>query len=238
MFNLIANTDIARARKSFSNGLSSYVQANCQCTITSDGLYRVYRPPNKTVANDGNTMWGGLVLKPMDVDSSSLVKTHRYVIEFEVKGKSSNAVADINWNNNVGWNGGGLTPSPSDVVHNGSTFGTNFQSDDWITFYYAWTINDEVYKVCTSSYSSFVQGNTYLSYNGFKFGFGYSSTGSLGTDLYFKNFRMYDITNQVIKSNIQKQGIINSTNFIEVENVDKFSIFKSQEFIGNEIIED
>ena len=132
----------------------------------------------------------------------------------------------------------GLTPSPSNVVHNGSTFGANFQSDDWITFYYAWTITDDVYKVCTSSYSSFVQGNTYLSYNGFKFGFGYSSTGSLGTDLYFKNFRMYDITNQINNPIIQKFGIINPTNFVEVENVNKTTIQKSQEFIGNKIIED
>lgn len=237
MVNLIAKTDIARVRKSFTDGLSSYVQANCQCTLTSDGLYRVYRPPNKTQSADGNTMWGGLVLKPMDLDSSVFTKYHRYIIEFEVKGKSSNAVVDINWNNNVGWNGGGLTPTPSDVVNNASVFGTDFQSDNWITFYYIWTINDDIYKVCTSSYSSFVQGNTYLSYSGFKFGFGYSSTGSMGTDLYFKNFRMYDITNQIVKSNIQQQGVINSTNFVEVENVDKFSIFKSQEMIGG-IIED
>jgi hypothetical protein len=238
MFNLITKTDIARARKSFSDGLSAYTQTNCQCSITSDGLYRIYRPANKTVANDGNSMWGGLVLKPMDLDSSVFTKYHRYMIKFEVKGKTSNAVADISWNNLVGWNGGGLTPYPSDVVHNGSVFGTNFQSDNWITFYYMWTINDDIYKVCTSSYSSFVQGNTYLSYNGFKFGFNYTSTGSMGTDLYFKNFRLYDITNQIINPIIQKFGIINPSNFVEVENIDKINVSKSQEMIGNQIFED
>lgn len=177
---------------------------------------------------------GGLVLKPMSVDSNSLIKGHRYVIMFEIKGQSSNNAMDVNWNNNVGWNGGGLTPQPSNVVIN-RVVDTNFKTDDWSTFSYAWTINDDVYKVCTSSYAGFVQGNTYLSYDGFKFGFGYTSTGSLGTDLYLKNFRMYDITNSIKNTIIQKVGIANPSNF--VEDVQTLSLYKDQEIVANEIIE-
>lgn len=215
MYNLIEKTDFARAKNSFTDGLSLYTQTNCSCTLEK-GIYKIYRPANKTTSDDGNTMWGGLVLKPYRIDADILQKYHRYVIKFEVKGKSSNNVAETSWNNQVGWNGGGLTPTPSDVVTNKTDFGTDFQSDDWMTFSYAWTINDDVYKVCTSSYSSFVQGETYISYRDFKFGFVYTNTGAMGTELYLKNFRMYDITDSRKNNSIvTKLGVINPINIVE-----------------------
>ena len=51
----------AYVRKQFINGLSSYVQPNCQVTLTNDG-YRIYRPPNVNPTNNGSTMWGGLII--------------------------------------------------------------------------------------------------------------------------------------------------------------------------------
>lgn len=231
--NLIQKIEDALNNKSFTDGLSAYTQANCQVTITDDKLYRIYRPANLTPSTDGNTMWGGLVLKPMAAGIMTIEKGHRYEIKFDVKGKTSNNVHDISWSNNVGWSGGGLTPYPSNVIAN--SIPSEWQSDDWFTFFYQFTVNDDVYKVCTSSYSSFVEGNTYLSYNGFKFGFGYSSTGTLGTELYLRNFRMYDITTKPDNIKFKKEGII-ITDFI-TESAGFASIKESNEYYTNEIIE-
>lgn len=54
--NIIMATDVARAKNSFTSGLASYTQANCQVTI-SNGLVRIYRTPN--IASSSKTQWGG-----------------------------------------------------------------------------------------------------------------------------------------------------------------------------------
>lgn len=234
--NIIMATDMARAKNSFTSGLASYTQANCQVTI-SNGLVRIYRTPN--IASSSKTQWGGVILRPYNINNTNvLTKTHRYVIKFEVKGFSDSAIGDsLYWSNNAGWTGGGLMPSPSNVTTNGTLFSSSsFNFSDWVTFSYAWTINDDVYKVCTSSYSSFVQGETYLSYKDFKFGFGYTNTGTNGTELYLKNFRMYDITDSIKNPIITKFGIVNPSNF--VEDVQTLSLYKDQEIVANEIYED
>ena len=102
MSNLIFKSQEALLNKTFANGLSSYTQSHCQCTLTADG-YRIYRTPNKLYPGDGSIMWGGLVLKPHSSSIMQLVKGHTYVIMFHIKGKSSNAADDIGWSNNVGW---------------------------------------------------------------------------------------------------------------------------------------
>lgn len=220
--NLAYNAQVGIATKTFIAPLSSYTQSNCQVTLTDSG-YRIYRPPNLTQSANGNTMWGGLVLR---YPNPPFIKGHTYIITFKVRGQSSNGVAgEMNWSNNCGWGGGGLSPSPSNVSYSGLP--TNFQSTDWYPIFYKWTINDEIYKVCTNSYSSFVQGNTYPSYRDFKFGFGYTSTGELGTDIYINNIGLYDITdgqkisltktgqlkvNDTIEENINKASFMNSTN--------------------------
>ena len=204
MENLIFKTEEARINKSFGNGLSAYTQPHCQVTLTDDG-YRIYRTPNKTVSGDGSVMWGGLVLKPVAAGVCTFVKGHTYVIAFHIKGKSSNGASDYGWSNQVGWGGGGLTPAPSNAeAYNPVVSNFNGEGDFW----YKWTMNDDLYKVCTSSYSGFTAGNTYLSYAGFKFGFGYWDTGSMGTDLYITNIRMYDITDNPSFS-IPKNGVVN-----------------------------
>lgn len=232
MDNIISKCNDALWNKTFTDGLSAFTQSNCQVTLTDTG-YRIYRPPNLTVSGNGNTMWGGFVFKPFNANSNALVKSHTYIVAFEVKGKTSNAVSDIGWHNNVGWDGGGLTPSPSNVVI--TSIGANWTSDDWFPFQYRFTINDDIYKVCTSSYSSFVAGTTYLSYRDFKFGFGYTDTGSMGTDLYLKNFKLYDITTKTNSINISKQGVFQAGNF--TENVGNASIKVDNDFYGSRFYE-
>ena len=215
--------------KTYIAPLANYTQTNCQVTLTDEG-YRIYRPPNLTVSANGNTMWGGFVLRFME---PPFIKGHTYIIEFNVKGKTSNAVSDVNWSNNCGWSGGGLNASPSNISHNAP--GANWQSDVWFPFYYKWTINDDVYKVCTNSYSSFVQGTTYPSYRDFKFGFGYTDTGSLGTDLYINNVRLYDLTinNEL---SINKQGQFINNGIIEM-NKEQTSFMSGRDIITNQIYE-
>ena len=223
--NILFDVETALLNKTFSNGLSSYTQTNCKVTLTNDG-YRIYRAPNLTTSADGNTMWGGLRLQ----NQGWLEKGHTYIILFNVKGQTSNAVTSIGWTNQMGWSGGGLDPKPSNVSY--SMVGSNFNGEKLC--YYKFTVNDDIYKVCTSSYSSFVAGTTYLSYNHFMFGFGYSSTGTLGTDLYLTNFRMYDITNL-------KNGKFNKTSVLEcisiIEGNSNFSIGKCGEIRMDDIIE-
>lgn len=231
--NILAKTNLAIYNKTWTDGLSSYTQSNCQCTLTDQG-YRIYRPPNLTVSANGNTMWGGFVFKPFNADANALVKGHTYIVAFEVKGKTSNAPSDgFGWHNNVGWDGGGLNPSPSNVVAN--NISANFNSDNWVTVSYKFTINDDIVKTCTSSYSSFVAGTQYISYRDFKFGFGYTDTGTMGTDLYIRNLRMYDITTKPNNFKILKQGIITTDYF--VENKGNASLKVDGDFYANNIYE-
>ncbi len=210
--NIIAKCNDALWDKTFAYGLASYTQSNCQVTLTDDG-YRIYRPANLVYPDCGNTVWGGLVLKPFNADSNALQKNHSYILRFELKGKTSNNVSDIYFTNQAGWGGGGLDPQPTNVQY--TPIGTNWTSDEWVTFQYRFTITDDIYKVCTRTYSIFVEGETYLSYRDFKFGFGYTSTGEMGTDLYLRNFKLYDITTPSASHHVTKQGLVTADNFTE-----------------------
>lgn len=228
--NLLEATNTSLTRKSMGSGLSSYTQSNCSVTLTDNG-YRIYRAPNLTPSTDGNTMWGGLVIKPYDIYGRDiLVKGHTYILKFRVSGQSSND-PEFYWTNQCGWGGGGLEPEPSDVSYQMTP--SNFQGE--MECFYKWTINDDVWKVCTSSYSVFVAGNTYLSYRDFKYGFNYTNTGSLGTDLYITDIRMYDITAGNVPVKISTKGVCYG-NLIE-ENFDKVSFNQGNEVFAKQFIE-
>lgn len=219
--------------KKMVNPLSSHTQSNCQITLTDDG-YRIYRPPNITFSSSDSstrTMWGGFVMRFPD---TPFIKGHRYIINFEVKGKTSQIPSDTYWTNNAGWGGHGLDPAPSDVAI--KNLPAEYNSDEWFLFSYAWTINDEIYKTCTSSYLSFVEGTAYNSYRDFKFGFTYQNTGTLGTDLYIKNVRMYDITT-TSKVWLSKNGIMNADSFWETLSKQNVAIHKNGEITANQFYE-
>ena len=213
--NLLAKTNAAIVNQVLGYGVARVQQTNCQCTLTNNG-FRIYRPAN--ISASSQNQWGGFVVKPFDVNNQDvLYKGHTYIIKWHVKGKSSNAGTDIGWSNRCGWGGGGLMPSPSSVSY--KTTPANFDGE--MDCFYKWTINDDVYKVCTSSYSVFVQGETYLSYRDFKFGFTYTDTGEMGTDIYVTNVRLYDVTANNQKVNITTSGILNGDlmegNYTDVE---------------------
>ena len=221
--------------------LKNYTQPNCQVTLTDDGL-RIYRPANYNPTNNGKTMWGGMRLANTSDGGKhvynnndnpiGLQKGHTYIIIFKVKGKSSNATSNYGWTNNMGWGGGGLSPSPSNIEYDLIPANFNGEKICW----YKWTINDDIVKTCTTSYSYATQGNQYMSYADFAFGWGYQDTGALGSDVYITNLRLYDITN-LDMSNIQKNGIINFTQLDELTQTDKASITFYKELQATGFIE-
>jgi hypothetical protein len=189
--NKLYMTDCAVYDKQWNSGLAQYNQTNCQTMMTDEGI-RIYRPPN--IVHDSSTMhnmWGGFRISPLLVDSNFLQKGHTYVLLLDVKGQTTQA-AYGGWTNQMGWGGGGLNPTPTNIASKWIPAG--FNSSDYVTFYYKWTIEDDVYKTCTSSYSSFVAGEVYPSYRDFCLNFNYDNTGELGTDIYVRNLRCYDIT--------------------------------------------
>lgn len=232
MTNLAFLTDSAIKTKEYKYGLGNYMQANCQCSLTDKG-FRIYRPPNKTVSADGNTMWGGLKLDFVGgLGYDVFVKGHTYILAMDVSGQSSNS-SYIDFHSNMGWSSGGLVPQPT-VTERGA-IPSNFKGNT--TVYCKWTINDDVYKVCTSSYSSFVKGNTYLSYRHISLGWGYSDTGTLGTDIYVNNIRLYDITgNSSGGGSICKNGVITNLSIYEKEDT-QASINGFSEINVNDLIE-
>lgn len=199
--------------KTFQGALTRYQQTNCQCTITDEG-YRIYRPAN--TPSSSQNQWGGFLLQNIN-NRMNLQKGHTYLIAFDIKGQTSNVLnSDLYWSHNCGWqsSGTGLVPEPSNVKINNPIV-ANFNSPDWKVFTYQFTINDDIWKVCQKTYSSFVAGETYVSYRDFKIGFGYTDTGTLGTDLYIKNLRLYDITN-LPHTDFTKAGIIDSYDVSEL----------------------
>ena len=235
--NKLTPVNEALCAKTFTNGLSAYTQAQCQVTLTDNG-YRIYRTPNMTVADNGRVMWGGLIIQPFVIDSNFLIKGNTYIIRFNVKGKTSQSVDDIRWSNNAGWSGEGkgLQCEPSNISYN--AIGANFNGET--DFYYKFTVTDDVWKTCTTSYSSFVAGTSYNTYRDFKFGFNYASTGEMGTDLYLTNFRCYDITNPNNQIKLDKSGIVHGVELVESNippNSAKAQFSSSGEVLSREFIE-
>lgn len=237
--NIIHNAEVSRTLLQFTDGLSKYTQANCQVTLTADG-YHIYRPPNLTVANDGNTMWGGLKLVNQSSDTIAaynatrdniwnLQQNHTYIWSFHVKGQTSNAV-NPSIQSNMGWDRiAGIGPNPTTLAVDGLPQDFNGEKDCLIIF----TITDAIVKTATENKSNYVQGTDYLSYRDLALNFTYTSTGTLGTDIYITNLRLYDITSHMAE--FTKRGQSNFYDF--VEQMDKCEIRKNSELLSTNFIE-
>lgn len=225
MENMLYKANMALYNGAFSDPLEAYTQTNNTSSIVNQKM-RIYRPPN-IAAN--NSQWGGLRLRGANL---GLTKGHTYIILIDITGHSDGIISDPYWTNNMGWGGGGLDPTPSNVEYY-SPVVAGFSSTTPVTMWYKWTINDDVYKVCTSSYGGFVAGSTYLSYCHFAYGFGYTATGTNGTELFLNNFRMYDITNTP-NLNVSKEGLLCSG---IAEGYDKTKVFRGNNIETSQIYE-
>lgn len=231
MTNLAFLIDSALKSKKFEYGLDRYTQEHCQCTLTDKG-FRIYRTPNKVYSTDGRVMWGGLQLNIVDgLGYDVFIKGHTYIIAMDVTGQSSTG-AGIAFHNYMGWNGGGLTPRPTRLDE--SIIPNNFNGSK--TVYCKFRIDDDVYKKCTSSYSSFVEGTTYLSYKSLSLHWEYTDTGSLGTDIYVDNIRLYDITGDTLGVSVNKSGVLSNLSLYEKKN-NQTTINSISELTVDELIE-
>ena len=202
--NLLFDIDSHIEMRVWKPGLSKFEQENCKCSLTNQG-FKISRPGGLTVATNGYTMFGGLVLHPFELDSNILEEGHSYVIMLDVRGCTSN-VPVCYWSNNVGWEAPELSPILTGVVTN-NAIKKEFSSINYVTYRYEFTVNDSLYKKCEKSYQNFVEGEYYLSYRDFFFGFTYKSTGPQGTELYIKNIRMYDVTkDEVLEELAQRKA--------------------------------
>ena len=237
--NILFPAELSRTKLEFTNGLSRYTQSNCQVTLVEEG-YHIYRPPNLTTSANGNTMFGGLKLVNQSTDTVSpynatrdniwnLQKGHSYILAFHAEGQSSNPHNYLSFNNNMGWGVGGVSPTPTLIAANGIP--ADFQGEK--DCYYAFTINDDIVKTSNDARAGYDGSSQYLSYRHFTFGWTYSNTGTLGTDIYLTNFRLYDITTHVAQ--FTKQGIANFSQFIE--QMDKAQIRKNSELLSSEFLE-
>ena len=222
---LVANKSILNG--AWENGLQRYAQTNCQVTFDNNAIH-IYRPPNTSGA--ANNMWGGFGFRN-DGNVLGLQKGRSYLWAMTVSGQTSNS-SIIHVDNNMGWSNdtSGLMPQPTDIYTYVTPANFTGTQDAW----YAFTIPDDIYKECIAGYSTFVTGNTYISYRDFQYRFGYTSTGELGTDLYITNIRFFDITDLDL-SNITRAGIANFTDFVEDAGI--ASINMNKEFYTNSIIE-
>lgn len=206
--NLLFDIDSHIEMRVWKPGLSKFEQENCKCSLTNQG-FRISRPSGLTVATNGYTMFGGLVLHPFELDSNILQEGHTYVIMFDVRGYTSN-VPVCYWSNNIGWEAPELTPILTGAITN-NAIGKNFSSINYVTYRYEFTVNDSIYKKCEKSYQNFVKGEYYLSYRDFFFGFTYKSTGSQGTELYIRNIRMYDVTKDEVLEELAQRKTMSTS---------------------------
>ena len=134
----------------------------------------------------------------------------------------------------MGWGGGGLNPTPSNT--HARSIPKNFQGE--MESIYQFTISDALVKTCTNTYSGYTQGKQYLSYKDFMIGWGYESTGELGTDIIMSDFRMYDITNGYgSTTNLFKNGTFSAIDIIETTVNDFSSVNKQGGLSSPQIIE-
>ena len=206
--NLLFDIDSHIEMRVWKPGLSKFEQENCKCSLTNQG-FRIFRPSGLTVATNGYTMFGGLVLHPFELDSNILQEEHTYVIMFDVRGYTSN-VPVCYWSNNIGWEAPELTPILTGAITN-NAIEKEFSSINYVTYRYEFTVNDSIYKKCEKSYQNFVEGEYYLSYRDFFFGFTYKSTGSKGTELYIRNIRMYDVTKDEVLEELAQRKTMSTS---------------------------
>lgn len=197
--NLLLKHDKAINNKKDMDGVSYYNQTHCTCTFTDDG-FRIVRTPDLVYPTAGNVMWGGLRLT---IPQGTIKPDRKYKILFDYKGKSSQPF-DMYFALTIGWStvGGlkGLWPKFVNVPP------SNYSNTSWKTAELSFSFTyDQIYQTATKTESICTAGTIYNCVNEFKIGYAYNSTGALGTDMYIKNIRLFDITDGDI--GIQKYGI-------------------------------
>lgn len=239
--NLLDNLNTQYATKgSMSNSFNTsqpnfvpYNQTNCKCQYGGKPGFNFIRVANiNDYASGGRTTYGG---PRIDFNNKPLVKNHSYIIMFDYEGHfDTSSFGYTRWSYNDGWEGdNSLMPSPTQILKTGIVDAANTETKK--RFIYAFTINDDIKKVCKTSFSSYVAGNSYLSYRYFAWHYGYATSGTgQGTDAYLTNFKMYDITNYVNSGFFTKEGLVKMfdfDDFLSESKIHKYGLISMNNFI-------
>ena len=191
-------------------GLGTYQQGNLTVTMTSQGI-RIYSEPNRDGrAQEGSewNTWGGFCWSPMK-QYRCLIKGHHYRLSWHVSGQSSRPMNSVYWSNQIGW---GQYPDAEPTVHKTVLHLADFQGE--MDCFYDFTIEDDIFKTTGSDvHSGFEPNTSYLAYSAFKIGYEYGFTGTLGTDIYITNLKLYDLTSGKVYS-VGHNGMIKTTEVV------------------------
>lgn len=196
--------------KTFTNGVYEYVQSHCQVTLTDQGV-RIYRTPNLNVDTDGRVMWGGLKLQ---FPEGTFRKGGKYKFSAMVCGKTSNAITTPALTPQMGWAAGGLTEFNGRVI---SGIPANFNSQEYKKMEVIFDLtNFNTIQTATKTESIFTAGQRYNCCRDLTVGFGYTNTGTLGTDIYIKDISLVEITDSE-KCDVDKYSVLNVNAIHEIE---------------------
>lgn len=203
----------------FGKNLTYATQTNGK-TVIEDNHFKITRNPNITGTLNGNTggtqNWCGIIFRNYD-NILGFQQGHHYLVCINVKGYSDTAMNDISISNYCDWSASSLNPiTTTDNIQTYNPVVAGYNSDTLDTVALYFEINSPLYKVLTGkSYSTFVKGQSYLSFRDIKFGFTYTTTTSVGTNLELDNLRLYDVTNLDVLTRIKREGITQTISFIE-----------------------
>lgn len=241
MENLLKYADLQCVTKNKygGGGLGSNAVGSNQSRSWTDEGCRIYRNPNVTGSLNGSGVgnWGGwrIAFTTTNTPKSVLVKGHTYLFFCNVRGKSDSQGTNCGWAFNWGWDGdSALIPRPTTLYKD---MNIPIGNDINKTLSWAFKIEDDIDKVCEKAFTSgWVVGNTYQSYKHLHVGYQYTTTGSVGTDVYLSNFNMYDITDYASKISFNKNGVVDALTINCL--VDAFSMNKYGLLSADDIIED
>lgn len=170
---------------------SRHTQSNCFVSLAETSwsankyCYFIYRPANKTVAIDGNTMYGGVRI---NIPESAKVEGRKYKLRFRYRGVTSAASANPYFGYLIG--DGSYQGTTSHTLDTGlPAIPANTNTNTWKYF-------EDTYTV-TNRMQTGLDLNTYDTYRQFTIRWNYEDTGSLGTRIFIDEIEIQDITNSV-----------------------------------------
>lgn len=209
MENILAKADLQIISKgNRGTGVYQYTQNDNYSKYTDNGLLWIRKA--NIVGHGWNsnyhTTFGGFrIITDSFIDKLKTGNT--YVLMIDVKGQLDHNLDYFRFSYEMGWEGDneGLLARPQVIYSKCPVKGFNN-----MTAIYAFKITDDVYKTCKTKFSDYIVGNKYNSYKQFCMGFGYADDTTIGTELYIKNLRMYDITKYDKIVSFLKTGVIKS----------------------------
>lgn len=193
-----------------SNMWRAYDQGKCKCTyVAGEKAFRVVRDKNLVYPASGHVQWGGFIVSFNDdvggcKQYEPLKPNTCYLMSVMVKGKSDNVSENPYLSIDAGYTSkGGMETC------GGSTNGlvpANFNSSTYVRKLAVMTTDNKSFWKFGNGQQSMPTTTRYYCAREIKFvGWGYTSTGANGTDVYIKDPEMFEISSAE-KAEIAKYG--------------------------------